>query len=146
MVQRFGARTATPDEILTVECDILSPCALGGVIDANLARKLRCRIIAAAANNPLDDPNEDAVVLKNLGILYAPSFITNAGGLIRLAGKYLGMTEGQINQKIASIETTTAQVLQDGESMPSTYAAATSLAKRRIADGSTGAKERVHAG
>ncbi|MHC4414410.1 MAG: Glu/Leu/Phe/Val family dehydrogenase [Planctomycetota bacterium] len=145
-VDEFGVRIATPEEILTVECDILSPCALGGVIDANLARKLRCRIIAAAANNPLDDPNEDAVVLKNLGILYAPSFITNAGGLIRLASLYLGIPEKEIDRKIANIESTMAQVLLDAESMSSTFAAAIALASRRIAEGTIAPEEQVHAG
>jgi leucine dehydrogenase len=146
VVDEFGVSTASPDEIPTLECDILSPCALGGVINANLARKLQCRIIAAAANNPLDDPNEDAVVLKNLGILYCPSFVANAGGLIRLACLYLGMTEADVDQKIANIESTMTQVLQRGESMSSTYAAALALANQRIAEGGTSPKEQVHAG
>jgi leucine dehydrogenase len=146
VVKEFGAKAVSPDEILTVECDILSPCAMGGVIDGNLARKLRCRIIAPAANNPLDDPDEDGAVLKSLGILYCPSWIANAGGLIRLGCLFLGMSDQQIDRKIADIETTLAQVLRDGESMPSTYAAATALANRRIAEGSQSTKEQVHAG
>ncbi len=146
VVDEFGVSSAAPEEILTVECDILCPCALGGAIDANLARKLRCRIIAAAANNPLDDPDEDAVVIKNLGILYAPSFITNAGGLIQLAGTYLGMSEQEIDQKIAKIEGTMAEVLRAAESLPSTYSAAIAYANRRIAERADSSKEQVHAG
>ncbi len=146
VVDEIGAIAASPEEILTVPCDILAPCAMGGVISASLVRRLHCRIIAAAANNPLDDPDEDAVVLKNRGILYCPSFIANAGGLIHLAGLYLGMSQAEINGKIDAIEHTMAQVLKDGESMPSTYAAAIALAHRRIAEGTRTPTERVHAG
>ena len=146
VVREFGATPVAPEKILTTECDILSPCAMGGVVDANLARKLRCRIIAGAANNVLDDPDEDAVVLGNQGILYAPSFIANAGGLIRLACVYLGMGDKEIDAKIDNIEATTAQVLRDAESMASTYAAAVSLVNRRIEVGSRSSKEQVHAG
>ena len=145
LVDEFGARSVAPEDILTVECDILSPCALGGIIDANLARKLRCRAIVAGANNPLDDPDEDAVVLKGLGILYCPSFVANAGGCIHLFGGHLGWTDGEIEQKITDIETTMAQVLRDAESMHSTYAAAIALAHRRITEGGQPAKEQVHA-
>lgn len=146
IVDELGVNSVSPDEILTVECDILAPCALGGVIDANLARKLRCRILCGAANNILDDPDEDAVVLGNLGILFVPDWIANAGGLIHLAGLHLGMSAEDLARKIADIEQTTATVLGDAKSLPSTYAAAIALANRRIAGGSGASKERVHAG
>ncbi|MHC4903992.1 MAG: Glu/Leu/Phe/Val family dehydrogenase [Planctomycetota bacterium] len=136
VVDEFGARSVAPEDILTAECDILSPCALGAIIDANLARKLRCRAIVAGANNPLDDPDEDAVVLKGLGMLYCPSFVANVGGCIHLFGGHLGWTENQIEQKITNIETTMAQVLREAESMPSTYAAAIALVDRRRREGS----------
>jgi len=142
-VNDLGATPVSPEEILSVKCDILAPCALGGVIDANLARKLRCRIVAGAANNVLDDPDEDAAVLRRLGILYAPDFVVNAGGLIHLAGLYLGMSEDELQQKIAEIEHTTAQILREAESMSSTHAAAIALAGCRIA---CHCKEQVHAG
>ena len=64
------------------------------------------------------------MVLKNLGILYAPDFIANAGGLIHLAGLYLGLSEDELDEKIANIEPTMTQVLQEAESMSSTHAAA----------------------
>jgi leucine dehydrogenase len=145
VVDEFGVRAANPDEILTTECDILSPCALGAIIDANLARKLRCRAIVAGASNPLDDPDEDAVVLKGLGILYCPSIVANAGGCIHLFGGHLGWTEGEIEQKITDIEMTMAHVLRDAESMHSTYAAAIALVNHRILEGGPSPKEPVHA-
>ncbi len=136
---------ASPEEILTSDCDIFAPCALGGVINVNLARKLQCKIIAGAANNVLGDPDEDAVALRNQGITYVPDFVANAGGLIQLAGTYLGLTPQEIDQKISSIEHTTTRILQDAESMPSTYAAAIAFANTRIMEGHPG-KEQVHAG
>jgi leucine dehydrogenase len=135
VVDEFGALAVAPEEILTLECDILSPCALGAVIDANLARKLRCRAIVPGANNPLDDPDEDAVVLKGLGILYCPSFVANVGGCLHLFGGRLGWTDEDIRQKVADIEMTMGQVLREAESMPSTYAAAIALVDHRLREG-----------
>jgi leucine dehydrogenase len=135
-VREFKAQEVSPNEILTQQCDILSPCALGGVIDGHLAAKLRCQILCPGANNVLDDPNEDAVILKSRGVLYVPDFIANAGGVIHLAGLYLGYTAKQLAAKIAEIETTTVEVLASSDSMSSTHAAAVALGDRRIAEGS----------
>jgi leucine dehydrogenase len=146
VVDEFGVTAATHAEILTVECDVLAPCALGGVINANLTRRLRCRIIAGAANNMLDDPDKDAIVLRNHDILYVPDLVANAGGLIHLAGLYLGLSEQEIASKIDNIKNTTTRVLEESESLQSTYAAMVSFANRRIAGGKTAGKEQVHAG
>lgn len=133
--QHCHATVVSVDEILTTKCDILSPCALGGVIDGHLAAKLRCEILCPGANNVLDDPNEDAVILKSRDVVYVPDFIANAGGVIQLAGLYLGYSKQQLAQKIGDIETTSLQVLRDAESSSSTHAAAVKLAERRIAEG-----------
>ncbi len=146
VVNEFSAIACAPDKILTTQCDIFAPCALGGVISAKIANRLHCSIIAGAANNVLDDPDEDAVALRNQGILYAPDVIANAGGLIHLAGLYLGLSEQDIDQKIDNIETTMAAVLQEAESLPSTYAAMIAYVEGRIAGGIPADKERVHAG
>jgi len=145
-VDEFGITATSTDEILLTECDVLAPCALGGVIDANLARKLNCRIVCGGANNILDDPDEDAVALKNQGIVFAPDFVVNAGGLIHLAGLYLGMTMEELLRMNDQIEETTAQILLEGETLVSTYAAAVALAQRRIAEGARVKREQVHAG
>lgn len=143
VVDEFGCSAVSPEEILFTPCDLLAPCALGAVIDANIARKLKCEIICGGANNILGDPEEDAVILKNQGILYAPDFVVNAGGLIQLAGLYLKMTDDELDAKNAEIEATTAEILGKGESMESTYAAAVALAKQRIA---VGRNEKITAG
>jgi leucine dehydrogenase len=134
-VDELGATAVRPEEILTVECDILAPCALGGVINTNLARKLKCQVVCGAANNILDDPDEDSGVLQNLNILYAPDFVANAGGLIRLAGLYLGMSESQIDQKITDIETTMLDIFARSDNEQSTHAAAIAYANARISEG-----------
>ncbi len=146
VVADFGVTATTHTQILTVECDVLAPCALGGVINAAVARRLRCRIIAGAANNVLDDPDKDAIVLRNHDILYAPDLVANAGGLIHLAGLYLGLSEQEIARKIDNIEVTITRVFEEAESLPSTYAAMVSYANRRIAGGKPAGKEKVHAG
>lgn len=146
-----------PEEILTLKCDILSPCALGGVINGNNIGKLRCQMLVPGANNVLDDPQEDAVLLKSADIVYVPDFIANAGGVVHLAGLYLGYTTQKLAEMIARIEQTSLEVLRDAETGRSAYDAAVALAQRRIAEGSKrkvaggktsgsgGGKEQVHA-
>jgi len=134
-VKDLKVDVVSPDDILTVDCDILSPCALGGVVDGHVADNLRCEILCPGANNVLDDPDEDGVILKSRGVLYVPDFIANAGGVVHLAGLYLGYSKQQLAAKIAEIEATSLQVLRDAENTTSTHAAAVALAERRIAEG-----------
>jgi leucine dehydrogenase len=134
-VRDCNAQPVTDDQILHAKCDILSPCALGGVIDGHIAHKLNCEMLVPGANNVLDDPNEDAVILKGRGITYVPDFVANAGGVIHLAGLYLGYTTKKLAEMIASIEQTSLQILRDAEGVSSTHAAAVALGDRRIAEG-----------
>lgn len=83
VAHRSAAQVVSPDEILSVDCDILSPCAMGGIINKNSIPNLRCRAIAGGANNQLLT-YEDADELTKRGILYAPDFVINAGGLINV--------------------------------------------------------------
>ncbi len=145
-----GVEFVSPEAILGTKCDILAPCALGGVIDGSMIQKLRCRVVCGAANNILDDPDEDAVLLRNADVLYAPDFVVNAGGLIELAGLYLGMSRRALDEKNAGIEKTTLQILELSQTTSSTHAAAIAVARQRIAAGrpqaAGGCKEKVHAG
>ena len=70
------------DDILRTDCDVLMPCALGGVISARIADQLHCKAICGIANNQLTYPASVSKTLKSLGILYVPDFIVNAGGVI----------------------------------------------------------------
>ncbi len=84
IAKKFGAHACPADDILSVECDVLAPCALGGIINPQTIPHLRCRAIAGAANNQLLN-DSDADLLKRRGILYAPDFVINAGGLINVS-------------------------------------------------------------
>ena len=83
-VNQWGAKEVSDDEIYGVECDIISPCALGATINYTTLPQLKCRAIAGAANNQLLD-DECGKILKSKGILYAPDFIINGGGVINAA-------------------------------------------------------------
>jgi len=83
-VNEWGAKEVTDEEIYGVDCDIIAPCALGATINFDTLPKLKCRAIAGAANNQLLD-EECGRILKSKGILYAPDFIINGGGVINAA-------------------------------------------------------------
>ena len=80
----LGVEIVAPEEILEVECDVLAPCALGAILNEESIPKLRCDIVAGAANNQLADEERDGRELHQRGILYAPDFVINAGGLINV--------------------------------------------------------------
>lgn len=83
-----GATIVAPDELLATPCDVLSPCALGAVLNADSIAKLDCKAVAGAANNQLAKA-EDGRRLDARGILYAPDYVINAGGIINVSTEYL---------------------------------------------------------
>ena len=82
----MGVKVVEADDIYDVKCDIFAPCALGGVINSDTINRLRCRIVAGGANNQLATP-EDGEELHRRGIIYAPDFLINAGGVINAAAE-----------------------------------------------------------
>ena len=84
--RRMGVKVVGPDDIYDVDCDIFSPCALGGVINSNTIDRLHCSIVAGGANNQLMTA-EDGDELHRRGIVYAPDFLINAGGIINAAAE-----------------------------------------------------------
>jgi leucine dehydrogenase len=83
LAKLYGAMVCEPDQILGAECDVLAPCAMGGTINEKTILKMRCRAIAGCANNQLLKDG-DADELMRRGILYAPDFVINSGGLINV--------------------------------------------------------------
>lgn len=79
VAKKCGANICDPEEILKVECDVLAPCAFGGIINSRTIPDLRCKILAGCANNQLLEES-DADLLGERGILYAPDFVINGGG------------------------------------------------------------------
>ena len=135
-VKQLDIKVLGDDEcLMDMEIDIFAPCALGGVLGPEQIEKLRAPIICGTSNNVLVDPDRDGQLLKDKGTVYAPDFIANAGGLIRLAGLYLGLTESEIEGKVERIEQTTKEVLADTRNHASAYDAAVSFARKRIEAG-----------
>ncbi len=88
VAKEWGARVVAPEEILAADCDVVSPCALGGVLNAASVPRISARIVCGCANNQLATP-EIGDALAQRGIFYAPDYLVNAGGLIRGAEFYL---------------------------------------------------------
>jgi leucine dehydrogenase len=127
-----NARWADPNVALQERVDVLAPCALGGAINEANVDRLRCKIICGSANNQLahDGLAED---LAAEGIIFAPDFIANVGGLINVASELEGYDEEKARRGAADIERTMAQVLSDAELLGTTpLAAAYELARRRL--------------
>ncbi len=101
----LGAEAAAPAEILAVPADILAPCAIGGVLNARTIPALAVRAVCGAANNQLET-EADADRLDRRGILYAPDFVANAGGIVNVATEILGITDREtfVAEKLAAAE------------------------------------------
>ena len=133
--KRFGASVVSPDTVTCTECDVLVPCATGGLLDARVARSVPCAVVAGAANNQLADTRA-AEVLFERGIVYAPDFVANAGGAVHLVGReVLGWTEEQVTRRTLGIAGTLEEVFADARRRGvTTDRAARDLAARRLAD------------
>jgi len=128
-----GAFVPSADAAST-ECDVYSPCAVGGTLNAESIPALRCKIVAGSANNQLATA-EDADRLHERGILYAPDYVVNAGGVIQLVGlEDEGWDEAELQRGLAKIGDTLRQVFAESERDGITPAAAAEqLAAARIA-------------
>jgi leucine dehydrogenase len=129
----LGAEWVEPARAEEVECDVLAPCALGGVVTSSNVEALRCRILCGSANNQLtSDDLADELLAR--GILYAPDFIANAGGLINVYRELRGYDEQRATALAHGIEGTLAQVLEAAAAhCVSPLVAARELAAGRLA-------------
>ncbi len=130
----WDAEVVAPEDALSTPCDVLSPCATGGVLTAETIPSLGCRIVAGAANNQLGVP-EDADRLSARGILYAPDYVVNAGGIIHLASlELLGEDEETRDTRLRAIADTTLECFRLAEAEGiSTGAAAERMVVARLA-------------
>ncbi|WP_126175735.1 Glu/Leu/Phe/Val family dehydrogenase [Tsuneonella rigui] len=94
LANEVGGEAVSPEQIMSVACDVFSPNALGAILDEEGIARLDCAIVAGGANNQLARP-EHGQSLAERGILYAPDYVINAGGIISVALEYLARTEGQ---------------------------------------------------
>jgi leucine dehydrogenase len=127
------AEYVKPEDIYTVDADIFAPCALGGIINDETIPKLKCKVIAGAANNQLLDQDKHGKMLVERGILYAPDYAINAGGLINVANELEGYHQGRALKQANSIYDILKQIfaIAKKEHIP-TYIASNKLAEDRI--------------
>lgn len=130
---RFGIESVDPGRVYAEPCDVLVPCATGGILNAETIPQLSCSIIAGGANNQLERP-EDADALRERGILYAPDFIINAGGALYLVSiESMGWSEHEARQEIHTFGDTLCQIYATADELGiNTARAAEQLAKDRI--------------
>jgi len=132
--ESLGAEVVPAEEVIGTECDVYAPCALGGTLNAETVPRLRCRIVAGSANNQLAEP-ADAERLRDVGILYAPDFVINAGGVLNsLGAEHLRWTREQIEVRLAGIGATLWEIYSRANAEGiTTEEAAERLARSRLA-------------
>jgi leucine dehydrogenase len=132
VVEEFGADQVAPDAIYTVDAQVFAPCALGAVVNDRTIEDFRFEIIAGAANNQLAEERHGQL-LEERGILYAPDYVINAGGLINVYGELNGWDAERARRKAGEIYDTLLQLfeLAKEQGIP-TFEAADRLAERRI--------------
>jgi len=113
LATEYGGEAVSADEILTTEADIVSPCALGAILDEHSIAALRCSAVAGGANNQLATPG-DGQRIHDRGILFAPDYVINAGGIINVGLEYLGQgDQEEVETRIAKIPERLEQVWQE---------------------------------
>lgn len=144
VVEKFGAKAVEPEEILFVPCDVFAPCALGAVVNDETLPDLQCSIIAGGANNVLHEPRHGEALVER-GILYAPDYVINAGGLINVADELEGYNDKRSTKRVMRIYDSVKRIIaiskRDG--VPTSVAADTSALERIAAISSI---ERLHTG
>jgi leucine dehydrogenase len=133
----FGAAAVSTDVILSADVDILAPCAMGAILNAGTIAKISARLIVGGANNQLATV-EDGERLRQAGILYAPDYIVNAGGIICAASEYLGDgSEVEVMARIGQIPATLRTIFEQAaaQSLP-TNVIADRMAQERLLKGS----------
>lgn len=135
VAQQFNASIVMGDAIYDLDMDIYAPCALGATLNPESIARLKCAIVSGSANNQLADENRDGQLLLEKGIIYAPDFLINAGGLINVYSEIKGFKSQHSLNQTKKIYNTTLEILEKAEQdcIP-THVAALQIAKKRIAD------------
>lgn len=128
-----GVEVVAPDRIYSVPCDVFAPCALGAVVNDDTLPQLRCSIVCGSANNVLAE-DRHARALAERGILYAPDYVVNAGGLINVANELEGYNHERALKQVGGIHDVTTRIFEIArDENITTLDAADALAERRIA-------------
>ncbi len=113
LADRIGARLVSADAVFDEPCDVFAPCAIGGIINADTIPRLRCTVVAGSANNQLAEPEDDER-LRARGVLYAPDYVINAGGILQGVGiEALHWTRALLEERLAGIGDTLRQIFRE---------------------------------
>jgi leucine dehydrogenase len=130
--REFGAEVVPLDAIFGVECDVLAPCALGSALNDETIPQLKCKIVAGAANNQLAEPRHGDDLMQR-GIVYAPDYAINAGGLINVATEIEGYDEAKSRAKVMQIYDTIYEIAERAKAaMKPTDLIADTMAQERL--------------
>lgn len=133
IIKNYKVKAVTPDKIYDEEMDVFSPCALGAIISNETIDKLKCKIIAGSANNQLADENYHGNLLKQKGILYAPDFLINAGGLINVYSELNGYNRNHVMAMVDHIYDVCLELFKKADKEnASTAIIAKQMAEKRI--------------
>ena len=135
-VEKYKAIPVDMDEIYDLDVDVYAPCALGATLNDDTIPRLKCKIVAGAANNQLKDEIAHGKLLVEKGITYAPDFLINAGGVINVYMEFIGMTDSEMPYRQAEKIYDTCQdiLLKSEQEGITTQEAAMKLAIKRIED------------
>jgi leucine dehydrogenase len=131
--EALGAEIATPDAIHAADADVYAPCALGAVLNDSTIGEIKAKIVAGGANNQLARPEIHGRAVMERGILYAPDYVINGGGIIRVCGQIYGWADETIRDKTERIGATLTEVFKaaKAERRP-THEVADRIARSRI--------------
>jgi leucine dehydrogenase len=132
-VDKYKAEFVPADKMFDLDIDIYAPCALGATVNDETLSKLKCKVICGAANNQLADEKKHGELVLSKGILYAPDFVVNAGGIINVYYELEGYNRERALAHAEKIYDTTWNIIQTAkaQNIP-TYAAANKIAEQRI--------------
>ncbi|MEY9976248.1 Leu/Phe/Val dehydrogenase [Lysinibacillus sp. RC79] len=133
VVNAFGATAVAPEEIYSQDVDIFSPCALGAILNDETIPQLKAKVVAGSANNQLQD-SRHGDYLHELGIVYTPDYVINAGGVINVADELYGYNRERAMKRVEGIYDSIEKIFEISkrDGIP-TYVAANRLAEERIA-------------
>jgi leucine dehydrogenase len=136
VVNKYKVKVAHPEELYKMDMDIYAPCALGATLNDDTIPQLKCAIVAGAANNQLDDEIKHAQMLKDRGIVYAPDFLINSGGITNVYYEQQGnYNRDKVYEQTERIYEVCQQVINFAQSNDTTtHAAALQIALNRIKD------------
>lgn len=132
---RYGAKIFSGSDVYSADVDIYAPCALGATINDETIEKLKAKVIAGAANNQLANEQVHGKILQEKGILYAPDFLINAGGIINVYAEIVGYDKAEAMRRTENIYNTTLEIFSFAEANGiTTQQAAMLMAQKRIDD------------